>query len=88
MKTLCAATAIGILVLSGIASAAELPSYEVFGFPVTQHQISVTGSTANVREQSLSESLLVAGMPASPHQLSVLTHHHKAKGWAEAQLAA
>ena len=39
------ATAIGTLVLGGIASAAELPSYEVFGFPVTSHQISVIGST-------------------------------------------
>ena len=39
------ATEIGTLLLGGIASAAELPSYEVFGFPVTSHQISAIGST-------------------------------------------
>jgi hypothetical protein len=52
--------------------AAALPSYEVKGFPVTPHQISVVGS-AHVEEQSPSPSLVMAGMPASPHQIAVLT---------------
>ena len=65
--------AAGALLLSGIASAAELPSYELLGFPISLHQLSVMGATANVKEQSPSTSLLVAGMPASPHQVSVLT---------------
>ena len=54
------------------ATAVELPSYEVMGFPITPHQFSVLGS-AHVEEQSPSPSLMVAGMPASPHQLAVLT---------------
>jgi hypothetical protein len=49
-----------------------LPSYEVMGFPITPHQISVVGS-AHVEEQSPSPSLVMAGMPASPHQIAVLT---------------
>ncbi len=68
-KTLFAA---GMLLLGGAASAAELPSYEVSGFPITPHQFSVVGS-AHVEEQSPSPSLMMAGMPASPHQVAVLT---------------
>ena len=52
--------------------AAALPSYEVMGFPITLHQISAVGS-AHVKEQSPSPSLVMAGMPASPHQVAVLT---------------
>jgi hypothetical protein len=54
------------------ARAAALPSYEVMGFPITLHQISVVES-AHVEEQSPSPSLMMAGMPASPHQVAVLT---------------
>ena len=54
------------------ASTAVLPSYEVMGFPITPHQISVVGS-AHVEEQPHSASLMMAGMPASPHQVAVLT---------------
>jgi hypothetical protein len=49
-----------------------IPSYEVMGFPITPHQISIVGS-AHVEEQSPSPSLMMAGMPASPHQIAVLT---------------
>ena len=72
MKSLFVMAA-GALLLSGVASAAELPSYELLGFPISLHQLSVTGTTANVKEQSPSSSLLFTGMPASPHQVSVLT---------------
>ena len=54
------------------AIAATLPSYEVRGFPITPHQISIVGS-AQVEEQSPSPSLVMADMPASPHQIGVLT---------------
>jgi hypothetical protein len=54
------------------AITAALPSYEVMGFPITLHQISVVGS-AHVEEQLRSPSLMMAGMPASPHQVAVLT---------------
>jgi hypothetical protein len=49
-----------------------IPSYEVMGFPITPHQISIVGS-AHVEEQSPSPSLVMADMPASPHQIGVLT---------------
>jgi hypothetical protein len=54
------------------ANAAQLPSYEVGGFPISLHEIAVLGSTANVKEQSPSPSLTMGGMPASPHQVAVL----------------
>ena len=41
----------GTLLLSRIASATELPSYEAMGFPITAHQISVLGSP-KVKEHS------------------------------------
>ena len=80
MKTLFAVAAAGTLMLSGTgASAAELPSYELAGFPISPHQFSVLGS-ANVEEQSPSSSLTLAGMPASPHQVAVLTPHARPTG--------
>jgi len=72
MKTLFAVAS--TLLLSGMASAQEFPFYELSGFPISPHQISVMGATANVKEQSLpGTSLTVRGMPASPHQIVVLT---------------
>ena len=53
-------------------AATAVPSYEVMGFPITPHQISIVGS-AHVEEQSPSPSLVKAGMPASPHQIAALT---------------
>ena len=73
MKTLFAMAATGTLMLSGAgASAAELPSYELMGLPITPHQFSVVGSP-NIKAQSPSPSLTMAGMPATPHQVTVLT---------------
>jgi hypothetical protein len=54
------------------AVAGELPTYEQTGFAITPHQFSVVGST-NVKERSPSPSLTMASMPASPHQVAVLT---------------
>jgi hypothetical protein len=54
------------------SAAIKLPSYELMGFPISQHQFSILGS-ANIKEQSPSPSLTMAGMPASPHQVAVLT---------------
>jgi hypothetical protein len=73
MKKLLVVAATGLLIpLAAAASAAELPSYELAGFPITPHQWSVVGS-ANIKEQSANPSLTKAGMPASPHQVAVLT---------------
>ena len=73
MKNKLLSIAVITVSLSGaVAKATELPSYELMGFPIAPHQLSVIGP-ANVKEQTASPSLTVAGMPASPHQASVLT---------------
>jgi hypothetical protein len=54
------------------ATAAELPSYDVVGFPITPHQFVVLGP-ANAQERAPAAALTFAGMPASPHQIAVLT---------------
>jgi hypothetical protein len=54
------------------AAAAELPNYELMGFPITSHQIAILGS-ASVQERSPVPTLSLNGMPASPHQVAVLT---------------
>jgi hypothetical protein len=65
--------AAAVFVLGGaVATAAELPTYELLGFPISPHQFSVVGS-ANIKEWSPIASLTLGGMPASPHQLAVLT---------------
>jgi hypothetical protein len=80
MKTFLAMAAAGTLMLSGAgASTAELPSYELMGFPITPLQLQVVGS-ANVKEQSPSSSLTMAGMPASPHQVAALTRRARPTG--------
>jgi hypothetical protein len=65
------------LVMGGVgATAAELPTYEVMGFPITPHQLVTLGPAH--AEQRLSALILTqAGMPASPHQIAVLTPRQK-----------
>ena len=56
---------------SVVGAVGELPQYEVAGFPISPHQISVLGS-GDVQEKSLSPMLTLNGMPASPHQIAVI----------------
>jgi hypothetical protein len=73
MKMLFSTVVAGAILLSGsTALAAELPTYEIMGFPLTQHQL-VAVNSANVQERSPSPILTLGGMPASPHQIAVLT---------------
>ena len=58
------------------AFAGELPSYEVKSFPISTTQVQVLGG-AGVEEQSTAPALIVAGMPASPAQMSVLSQRVK-----------
>lgn len=51
--------------------AAELPTYEVNGLPISPVQAQLLGAT-NVREQSAASTVMV-----SPHQQSVLTPRPK-----------
>jgi hypothetical protein len=62
---------LGLILAEGqSAAAAELPTYEVMGFPITPHQVSLMG-LPNVQERSPTPTL--GGMPASPHQVTVVT---------------
>ena len=56
--------------------AAELPTFEALGFPITLHQTAVLGA-AHVKERSPTPTLTLAGMPASPVQIAVLTPRAK-----------
>jgi hypothetical protein len=68
---------VAALMAGGVAAAAaELPTYEVTGLPITPHQLAVLGP-AHVEQQTSSATLTVAGMPASPHQIAILTPRHR-----------
>ena len=58
------------------AFAGELPSYEVKSLPISAMQVQVLGG-AGVEEQSAAPAMIVAGMPASPAQVSVLSPRAK-----------
>ena len=69
---------IAALMAGGVAAAAaELPTYEVTGLPITPHQLAVLGP-AHAEQQTPAAALTVAGMPASPHQIEVLTPRQRA----------
>jgi hypothetical protein len=57
---------------SAIAMAAERPSFEVKSFPISPVQVQLLGA-AGVKEQPSAPTSTVAGMPASPAQIAVLT---------------
>ena len=54
------------------ATAAELPTYEVTGFPMTPLQASALGATG-AREQAPTTAPELAGLPATPLQMAVLS---------------
>jgi hypothetical protein len=73
MKTMFSVAAITAILLGGAsATAAELPTFEFTGLPITAHQVSVLG-VAGIQESSPVPKLTVGGMPVSPHQIAVLT---------------
>ena len=69
-KVVLMAAFVAAIVLGAAAHAAE-PGYELDGFPITRHQMSVVGAS-NVREQSPAPALMLGGMPASPSQVAIL----------------
>jgi len=66
------AVAGAMIASSASAFADELPSYDVKSFPISTTQVQVLGG-AGVEEQSSAPAMIVAGMPASPAQMSVLS---------------
>jgi hypothetical protein len=67
MAAIAAATMVG-----SSAGAGELPTFELMGFPITRHQVAIMGAQG-VQEQAAAATLTFGGMPASPHQIAVLT---------------
>jgi hypothetical protein len=65
-----------LLSSAAAATAAELPTFEIIGFPLAQHQLTVLNSGI-VQERSPAPSLTLASMPASPVQIGVLTPRPK-----------
>jgi hypothetical protein len=80
-KALLIGATAAILGVTG-AAAAELPTFELQGFPTTALQVAVIGA-ANVGEQTPLPSLTFADMPASPHQIAVLTPRPRVTAAAE-----
>jgi hypothetical protein len=73
-------TAAAALMMGGVgATAAELPTYEVLGFPITPHQLVVLGP-ANAQQGLSAFPLTAAGMPASPHQKRVIDEQIASSG--------
>jgi hypothetical protein len=73
MKKIFSIAAIAAIVMCGVgAEGAELPSFELMGFPITPVQAQVLGAS-HVEERSPIPRLTLGGMPASPHQVFVLT---------------
>jgi hypothetical protein len=81
MKPLILSAAVAVVILegAGVAAAAQLPTYESMGLPITAVQFSVVGSTG-VQEVPLVPTLTAEGMPASPHQIAVLTSRKSIAG--------
>jgi len=67
-----AATAGLSMATSAIVMASERPSFEMKSLPVTPVQVQVLGGSG-VQERAPAADLTVAGMPASPAQIAILT---------------
>jgi hypothetical protein len=73
MRVLSMFAVAGVMIASEAAAfAGELPSYEAKSFPISTMQVQVLGG-AGVEEQSATPAMIVAGMPASPAQVLVLS---------------
>jgi hypothetical protein len=73
MRILSMIAVTGAMVASSASAfAGEFPSYEVKSFPISTMQVQVLGG-AGVEEQSTAPAMIVAGMPASSAQMSVLS---------------
>jgi hypothetical protein len=81
MKRLVLFAAVALAIANGIdaAAAAERPTYETSGFPITTHQVSVMGAS-QVQEAPSVPALTLGGMPASPNQILILTAHKPSLG--------
>ena len=73
MAKLISLTAAAFLLVSGSGAVfAQSANFETKGFPISLHQAQVTGA-GDIQETAPGATFAVNGMPASPHQLAVLT---------------
>jgi hypothetical protein len=73
MKEIFSIATLAAIMLGGAgAEAVELPSFASMGLPITSVQVQVVGAS-HVEERSPIPTLTLGGMPALPHQVSVLT---------------
>jgi hypothetical protein len=73
-KHLSIASVVAFTLIGGAAALAQdLPSYEAMGFPISPVQVSILGCSAQVQELGPMIEFTMAGMPASLHQIAVLT---------------
>jgi hypothetical protein len=81
MKRLLLSATVAILVLKGVdmAAAAELPTYESMGLPISSVQATVVGAD-HAQESAQLPTLTFAGMPASLVQIAILTPHRHVVG--------
>ncbi|HEX2115996.1 MAG TPA: hypothetical protein VHM01_16440 [Alphaproteobacteria bacterium] len=78
MTKLISFAAVTALLLGGTGLAvAESANFETKGFPISLHQVQVTG-LPDIVEAAPTATLVAAGMPASPHQLAVLSPRNAA----------
>ncbi|MCP3372666.1 hypothetical protein [Bradyrhizobium cajani] len=88
MRVLSMIAVAGAMIASSTgAFAGELPSYEVKSLPISATQVQVLGG-AGVEEQSTAPAMIVASMPASPAQVSVLSPRVKRLASASSESAA
>jgi hypothetical protein len=88
MRVLSMIAVAGAMIASSAgAFAGELPAYEIQSFPISATQVQVLGG-AGVEEQSPAPAMIVAGMPASPAQISVLSPRVKRLASAASESAA
>jgi hypothetical protein len=82
-RTLITALTVLTLGAPGASAGQQLPQYEVTGFPISPLQMSVVRPGV-IQEQPPTPELTRDGMPASPHQITVLrqqfAHKPKAEG--------
>jgi hypothetical protein len=71
MRNQLIAAAAFVLLDGAGAVAADLPTYELLDFPLSPVQLRVVGPN-HVKEGSQAPTLMLGGMPASPHQVLVL----------------
>jgi hypothetical protein len=70
-------TTVALMLNCAGAVAAELPTYETMGFPITPHQF-VAVQSAHVQERLPTPAPTLGGMPASPLQIMVLNPRPRA----------